>query len=478
MTIELLDVCVSHNRRTLVDVPGMTLEPGRAVTIVGESGSGKSLLAHALMGSLPSSLDVTGRLRIGDEWSSLSDTGAQQRLWGRHLALLPQEPVLALDPTMPVRAQVAEGNPAFLKNRLGRRTALTRAEQRLSGLGLDGVGRSYPHTLSGGMAQRVAFAAATMGGAAVLIADEPSKGLDNGSRDALAEMLIQHVGRGGSLLTITHDLDLARALGGTVLVMQQAAIVEQGPADQVLTAPAHPWTRRLLAAEPSQWNPSWRGTPNCGSTTLIEATGLRKAYGDRPLFEGLDLKIAAGERLALTGPSGCGKTTLGGILLKLLRPDTGTVQHHGLSGGQAQKLYQDPAVAFAPRVRIKDSFNDVVRRHRADPRRVGVLLDRLGLDHALLDRWPASVSGGELQRLAIIRAMLVKPKVLFADEPTSRLDLLTQEETMSCLMDQVTEHDAGLVLVTHDHNLAAAVTTRHMSLPGVEGSQRILEQIA
>ena len=473
MTIELFDVRVAHGQRALVDVPRLTLEPGHAVTIVGESGSGKSLLAHALMGSLPSSLAASGHLRLGTDTSPLSDARGQRRLWGRQLALLPQEPVLALDPTMPVRGQVAEGHSAFFRGRRGRIRSLDLAGDRLAGLGLSGAGRSYPHTLSGGMAQRVAFAAATIGGAQVLIADEPSKGLDTASRDALAALLIQHIERGGSLLTITHDLDLARALGGTVLVMQQSSIVEQGPAGQVLAAPAHPWTRRLLAAEPGRWTPSWRGAgTNSAGTVLIEGRDLGKAYGGRQLFSGLDVDIAPGERVALTGPSGCGKTTLGGILLRLVRPDTGTVHYgSGLSGGRVQKLYQDPAVSFAPRVPIRESMYDVVRRHRADPRRLEVLLEQLGLDAALLDRRPGDVSGGELQRLAIIRAMLVEPKVLFADEPTSRLDLLTQEETVNCLMGQVAEHGTSLVLVTHHRDLAAAVTDRHIPL---EEAHRVL----
>ncbi|GGG62427.1 ABC transporter ATP-binding protein [Kocuria dechangensis] len=474
MTIELFDVQVTHEGRTLVDVPRLTLRPGRAVTIVGESGSGKSLLAHALMGSLPHALHATGEIHLGPDRSSLTDTRARRKLWGRRLALLPQEPVLALDPTMRVHHQVAEGHPRFLHGRRGRAEALELAGTRLAGLGLGGTEQAYPHTLSGGMAQRVAFAAATIGGAEVLIADEPSKGLDTGSRDALARLLTRHVDQGGSLLTITHDLDLARAVGGTLLVMRQAGIVEQGPTEQVLARPAHTWTQRLLAAQPRRWTPPWRDTtpdPAAG-TTLITGSGLRKAYGARPLFSGLDLEIAAGERLSLTGPSGCGKTTLGGILLRLVPPDAGEVRHHpGLAEGRVQKLYQDPSVAFAPRVPIRTGLRDVVRRHRADPARVHLLLERLGLDPALLDRRPGEVSGGELQRLAIIRAMLVEPRVLFADEPTSRLDLLTQEETVGCLMDQVVEHGAALVLVTHDLDLAAAVADRQVSLDGIHDAE-------
>lgn len=469
MTIELFDVQVTHDDRTLVDVPRLTLRPGQAITIVGESGSGKSLLAHALMGSLPPSLHATGEIHLGPDRSSLSDTRARRRLWGRRLALLPQEPVLALDPTMRVHHQVAEGHPRFLRGRRGRAEALERAGAHLAGLGLHGSERAHPHTLSGGMAQRVAFAAATIGGAEVLIADEPSKGLDADSRDALARLLTQHVDQGGSLLTITHDLDLARALGGTLLVMCQAGIVEQGPTEQVLEVPTHSWTQRLLAAQPRRWTPPWRDTaPNPATgTALITGSGLTKAYGARPLFSGLDLEIAAGERLSLTGPSGCGKTTLGGILLRLVRPDAGEVHHHpDLAEGRVQKLYQDPSVAFAPHVPIGAGLRDVVRRHRADPARVEVLVEQLGLDPALLGRRPGEVSGGELQRLAVIRAMLVEPRVLFADEPTSRLDLLTQEETVGCLMDQVVEHDAALVLVTHDLDLAAAVADRHVSLDG------------
>ena len=319
-------VVVRHGGTTLVDVEDLLVEPGRPLTIVGESGSGKSVLAHALMGTLPPELAAEGEMTLGDERFDLADRSGRRHLWGTHLALLPQEPALALDPTMRVRAQVAEG-AADWRPRDPRPGEL--ADRHLARLGLPHVGAAYPHTLSGGMAQRVAHAAATIGGARVLVVDEPSKGLDPESLDRLADLLADHVADGGVLLTITHDLRLARRLGGDVLVMRQASVVEAGPAERVLTEPAHAYTRRLLAAEPARWGRPWqRGErPEDNASPLVEARGIGKSYGDTALFDDLSLAVRPGERWAITGPSGVGKTTLGNALLRLTRVDRGTVVH-------------------------------------------------------------------------------------------------------------------------------------------------------
>ena len=252
-TLELHDVVVTHAGRRLVDVPHLALRPGQPVTIVGESGSGKSLLAHALMGTLAVSLEVDGKLALDDALLDLGDRSDRRRLWGRQLAMLPQEPALALDPTMRVRSQVAEGVLGA-----SRATARRRAETALADVGLGASARSFPHTLSGGMAQRVAYAAATVGGARVLVVDEPSKGLDSVAIDRLAVLLLDHVETGGLLLTITHDLRLAAALGGEVAVMRDATVVESGPAGQVLGAPEHDYTRRLVDADPQRWRHPWQ----------------------------------------------------------------------------------------------------------------------------------------------------------------------------------------------------------------------------
>jgi peptide/nickel transport system ATP-binding protein len=453
-------------------VADLRLEPGRASNLVGASGSGKSLLAHALMGTLPAELQVTGRARFGDDVIDLASREVRRR-WGREIALLPQEPVLALDPTMRVRDQVAEGHPRFGCDRAGARRA---AEQALAGVRLAGRGAAHPHTLSGGMAQRVAFAATTIGGAPVLLADEPSKGLDREARDELAGLLRAHLERGGTVLTITHDLDLARSLGGEVAVMFETQVVERGPADEVLERPTHPYTRRLVAADPTRWAHPWahRSSPCGDRQRLVTGEDLTLAFpGSEPLFEGLELHLDAGDRVAVRGPSGVGKSTLADVVLRLRPPDRGRVTHAPeLGAGRLQKLYQDPTQAFPSRVPLAASLGDVVRRHRRPSELLRRLFDELGLGEGLLARRPGQVSGGELQRIAIARAGLLDPRVLVADEPTSRLDLVTQEETMAALMRLLDRGDRALLLVTHDPALADAMTDRDLVLGGDPGGVR------
>lgn len=460
--VEIARLVVRHGATVLADVDGLRLEAGRALTIVGESGSGKSVLAHALMGTLPPELSAEGSMTVGGERFDLADRRGRRALWGRELALLPQEPALALDPTMRVRAQVAEGAPGW---RPRDRQALLLADDRLARSGLGGAGSRYPHTLSGGMAQRVAYVAATIGGARILIVDEPSKGLDPDALGRLADLLRAHLEGGGLLLTITHDLRLARRLGGAVLVMQEASLVETGPVDTVLDRPTHPYTRRLVDAEPGRWRYPWTQMPPVrGGEPVVRAEGIGASYGDQSVFTDLDLTIGAGERWAVSGPSGVGKTTLGNALLGLVPIDRGTITRAPAAVGRMQKLYQDPVLSFPARVPLGAGLEDVVRRHGAPADRVSALLERLGLSPALLHRRPGQVSGGELQRIAIARAALTRPALVFADEATSRLDLATQAVTTDLLVTELAEQGAALLMVTHDPDLARAVAPHRLTM--------------
>jgi ABC-type glutathione transport system ATPase component len=463
---------VSASDQLLVAPFSFTLQTGQCLTLLGETGAGKSLLAQAIMGTLPAGLTSHGKVMLdGQDLAGL--TSPQRRLlWGRRLVLLPQEPWHALDPLMPAERQIRE----TYRHAAGveASSAARRTQQDLESLGLATAGNRLPGELSGGMAQRVAFAAARAAGGKVVIADEPTKGLDTARRNDVVAMLKQALAEGGALLTITHDIEVARQLGGKIMILRDGECIEAGPAEQVLNDPISEYGRRLLAAEPPRWAPQQYRTRHTAQPA-IEATQLTKARGGRTLFSDLSLSIAPGEIVGVIGPSGCGKSTLGDLLLGLGTPDSGQVRRApGLAPHRFQKLYQDPPAAFAPHWTLRTLLDDMIRRHRLDASRVPPLMDRLGLAQELLDRYPASVSGGELQRFALLRVLLLDPVLLFADEPTSRLDPITQQDTIALLAELARERQCAVMLVSHDEALIRHSCDRYLILAEVGVNQAMI----
>ncbi|MFY8042241.1 MAG: ATP-binding cassette domain-containing protein, partial [Rhodoferax sp.] len=308
--------------RTLLETCSFALKAGERLTMVGESGAGKSLLAQAIMGTLPAALQASGSIRI----SGVATNGKRaltQPLWGHGVMMLPQEPWSALNPLMRMEGQVAEA--ARYARGLAWPDAQDAAISRLQALGLGPAAQQWLHQISGGMAQRVGVACASVADAKLLISDEPTKGLDPGACQQVAQLLMAAQSGGQGLLTITHDLDLALQLGGQIAVMRQGRIVEHGPANQVLQAPQHAYTRDLVAAQPRHW-PAYPFTDRSDAPALLQATGLTKRFGARTLFDAMDLTLREGEVVAVSGPSGCGKTTLGNLLLGVVQADAGHVQ--------------------------------------------------------------------------------------------------------------------------------------------------------
>ncbi|WP_043361445.1 ABC transporter ATP-binding protein [Belnapia sp. F-4-1] len=436
--------------------------PGQPLTLLGETGSGKSLVLAAAMGSLAPGLRARGRVML-DRTEMLSAThSARRALWGRRLATLPQEPWLALDPTMRALGQVAEvyrlvrGMPAAASE--------LEARARLAELGLGASAAHYPFQLSGGMAQRLALAILRASETPVLLADEPTKGLDADRRDEAGARLRAEADRGHTVVCVTHDVAIARALGGEVAVMLEGRVVERGPAETVLQHPSHGYTRRLLEAEPARW-PALPPRPAPRREVAVAAEGVRRSFGRRLVLRGIDLCVLRGEIVAVTGPSGCGKTTLGDVLLGLLRPDAGVVRRlSGVAPWRFGKLYQDPPSAFAPHQTMRQALRDVARRHGLSWAAIAALLERLRLGPLLLDRRPEALSGGELQRFALARVLALDPVFLFADEPTSRLDPITQGEVSTLLGELAAERGLAVLLVTHDAALAAKLADRVVQL--------------
>lgn len=246
-----IDVASPTSGRRLVSEVSLSLPAGQALALVGETGCGKSLVAQAVLGLLPIEMSVAGRILYrGHELTGMSPA-ALKRLWGRDIFLFPQEPTLALNPTMRALRQVAEVF-RWIRGRGGKESA-TETVSVMDSVGLDARsdGRKYPCQLSGGMRQRLAAAITLAEPADLVMADEPTKGLDPDRRDRVVDLLRNLTERGRAVMVITHDMEAARRLGGRVAVMYGGRIMEQGPAAQVLDRPRHPYTRALLGALPA-----------------------------------------------------------------------------------------------------------------------------------------------------------------------------------------------------------------------------------
>ncbi|MGP5546465.1 ABC transporter ATP-binding protein [Psychrobacter alimentarius] len=436
---------------SLVEPISLTLHQGQNVTILGETGSGKSLLAQAIMGALPDELMAQGDVLIEEQLLSKSQL---REYWGRRMAMLPQEPSRSLNPTMTVLDQVWESLYFVAKKDNTHSKQL--AKEKIEHLGLTASADYYPHELSGGMAQRASFAIATSGGAYIVIADEPTKGLDEANKQAVI-MLLKNVAKdGGTLLTITHDIDVARSLShganDRMMVMKKGKLLEQGSGEQVLNHPISDYAKQLIAAAPHNWDRKDKTTAL--DQPLLSVQDLSLTRGKRVLFEGLNFSLKQSEMLGIIGGSGIGKSSLGDALCGLLKPASGSISwQHKPKRHQVLKLYQDPPAAFASHVPLKILLNDVIKKHRLDASRVPELLEKLKLDKRILERNALNVSGGELQRVAILRALLFNPVLLFADEVTSRLDPITQKETLDLLVAQCQAQHCTLVMVSHDHHI-------------------------
>ncbi len=460
---------VKSKQSVLVEPISFRLDRRRPLTILGETGAGKSLIAAALTGTLPSELKSTGQIYLSDNLISEKEL---QQTWGKEIALLPQEPWLALDPIMPVYTQIEEVHR--LVNQSVAKVAQTNTEHALQSMNLAQAKSKYPFQLSGGMAQRIAYLCATQAGGELLLADEPTKGLDRAHCHIIGDMLSEHAQRGG-LITITHDIALAQRLGGDIIVMKQGKVVETGCVEDVLANPQSDYTTALIESNPQHW-PKRASVQS--DKPLLSVNALSLVRNQATLFENVSFSLNQGEVLGVYGQSGCGKTSLADALLGLLTPSKGNISYHQTVGvGQKLKLYQDPPSAFSSHVTLLQLLDDLQSIHPFDSAEVLPLMKQLKLDTSLLDRTSRQISGGELQRFAILRALLMKPKLLIADEPTSRLDPITAAETLQLLTSLATERQCSLMIIGHDQvaleKLCDKVIDLHQYAPTSESCQSV-----
>lgn len=496
---------------------GLTLSvhEGEILAVVGASGSGKTVLADALLGLYEPNAEVTGRIWFDGE---LQDAESLAALRGRSIALVPQR-VTYLDPRMRAGEQVrGVARGATRAERAGDRHTRVERQRELFeayGLGPD-VERMYPYELSGGMARRVLLMCALMEGPRLIVADEPTSGLDLERAVHALDDLRAFADTGGSVLLITHDLELSLRVADRVAVFKDGTIVEETAAAN-FASPAlltDPFSRALVAALPERWGVDAGPSAECGvlgpqgaseggsgaqgasggvsgaygasegdTGVLLRAADLRFAYpGARELFDGLSLEVGAGERVAIAAPSGAGKTTLCKLLAGYLTPASGVIEVSGegtsgavrvagvlMSGASevptgarsVQLIAQHPEQAFDPRMRMRASLAEAGNVEGARGR---MLRERFGVRDEWLERLPHELSGGELMRCCMVRALMTSPRVLICDESTAMLDLVTQAELWRVICELQVREGFGVVFTSHVPVLVRRLATRVVEL--------------
>ena len=409
-----------------------------------------------------------------------------QALRGTAAGMVFQEPMNSLNPLARIGAQVAEA--ISLHHALPQEAVQARVVEVLSQCGFpDAAERleAFPHQLSGGQRQRVMIAMALANDPALLIADEPTTALDVTIQAQILKLLAeQKAARGLALLLISHDLSIVRRYADRVCVMQAGQVVEAGMVANVFTAPQHPYTRMLLAAEPS-------GVPRAvpeDAEVLMQARGLRvhfpirhgllrRTVGHVRAVDGLDISVRAGETVGLVGESGSGKSTTGFALLRLQESE-GSIRFRGqdlaaldkramrrLRAGM-QIVFQDPFGSLSPRLTVGEIIAEGLTVHapglsRAERQaRVMAALVEVGLPDDCPDRYPHEFSGGQRQRIAVARAMVLKPRFVVLDEPTSALDMSVQAQIVELLRHLQQTHDLGYLFISHDLRVVRALAHR------------------
>ena len=490
LSVRDLSIAFGHGSREVlaVDRVSFDIRKGETLALVGESGSGKSITALSVMKLLPypAAHHPSGSIKFqGRELLTMKEDQIRD-VRGNDIAIIFQEPMTSLNPLHTIEKQIRE--ILMLHQGLTGHAARARIVELLSQVGIpDPAGRlgSYPHQLSGGQRQRVMIAMALANEPDLLIADEPTTALDVTVQAQILKLLKDtQTSLGMSMLFITHDLGIVRKLADRVCVMQRGKIVEQGEVERVFTAPEHPYTQALLAAEPKP-DPA----PPCPEAPVVVETKdlkvwfpikrgvLRKVVGHIKAVDGVSIELRKGETLGVVGESGSGKTTLGLAILRLIS-STGPIvfmgnEIDGLKFKQMrpfrhnmQIVFQDPYGSLSPRMSVSDIIEEGLWVHhpglsRAErEKRVVDALTDVGLDPQTRYRYPHEFSGGQRQRIAVARALVLEPTFIVLDEPTSALDMLIQSQMVDLLRDLQKRHDLTYMFISHDLRVVAAMASR------------------
>ena len=506
LEIEDLHVTFSTRRGLVEAVRGvsLSLKAGEMLGLVGESGSGKSVTGFAVTRLLDKAGRIAGgRIVYNGQDITRASAADFRNLHGAAMAMIFQNPRAALNPIRSVGQQIADAILAH--KRISKKEAREAALKLLRAVQIRDPERrmnAYPHELSGGMCQRVMIAIAISCNPQLLIADEPTTGLDVTTQKVVMDLLANIAAeRGMATILITHDLGLAARYCSRVVVMEQGRLVEEAAPLTLFHSPQHPYTRRLVAASPTATSRVADLVPDGETLPAIEMKDLPPpVYGTPPLLDvqrivkrfddgtaavtDFSMTMAAGESVGLVGESGSGKSTTSRMICRLIDPSEGEILfdgysiaripardfHRSPSRKDIQIVFQDPNDSLNPRFTAFDCIAHPLlrlsgmRSGDALRRRVEECAQRVGLPKELLSRFPHQLSGGQKARVGIARAIACRPRLLVLDEPTAALDVSVQAVVLQLLDRLRREDNLAFLFVSHDLNVVRMMCDRTIVL--------------
>ena len=523
LKLEALEV--SYGEKKILNGIDLELQDGESLAVIGESGAGKTTLALSLMRLVDG--NVKGKISFeGLDLLSLPEQEINE-LRGNRIAWAPQNANNTLNPVHTILHQVTE--PITAHKLKDWQEARKQASLLLTELGIpENRFSTYPHQLSGGEQQKVLLAIASANRPELLILDEPISSLDAPARAEVIELL-KHINKGCSLVMMTHDISTAAKLADNVAILYAGRIVELGLADQVLSQPRHPYTRGLIRSYPDMTTgkdlQGIKGVmeravsgcafhPRCtqaieicrekvpslrliqgryiachrgGIISLLSTKNLSKRFGSFLAVDSVNITIEGGETLALVGESGSGKTTLAKMIMGLIKPSEGEIylEDSLISNRgkdfyrQVQMIFQNPGESLSHRLSVLELV-----REPLDVQVIGTIEERNGLvrqvlkevelpdSQSFLNEYPHHLSGGEMQRVTIARALVSGPRLLIADEPVAFLDSSLQAKILKLLLNLQEKRGLSLLFITHDIAVARKISDRIAVMKG----GKIIEQ--
>ncbi len=470
----------------VVDDISFAIKAGETLAIVGESGSGKSVSALSIMQLLTQNIAPNDTCEIMFDGTNLfhAKEKTMQKIRGNDISMIFQEPMTSLNPLHTLGKQLTE--ILTLHNPLMKPVAIKeRIVELLTWVKLDGLQsrlNAYPHELSGGQRQRVMIAMAIANNPKLLIADEPTTALDVTVQAEVLALLQELQGKlDMAIMLITHDLTIVEHMADRALVMQQGKIVEKNTVKELFASPQHAYTKKLLNAAPKGQaiavDEAAKVILHCDKLTVkfpLNNAFFKRNRRTMTALDGQAITLKKGHTLGIVGESGSGKSTFAQAIMRLIASEgniwlnerniQSLTLHEMLPvRSQIQMVFQDPFASLNPRMTVEQIVAEGLRAHSHFSKieiheKTLAILDKVGMDHTMANRYPHEFSGGQRQRIGIARALILEPEIIIFDEPTSALDLSTQSEILSLLSTLQRELHLSFIFISHDLRVIKAIS--------------------